>query len=379
MENSTFSRILDKYLTGEASQAERNLLEEYYKRLDENYRYDLPEEYRQVLNEVMLDNIRSRIEKEKQTTIYKTRWLHRYTVAAGILACMALAGYFVYDHLVIRSRFSHLPTEILPGTSKAILIKSDGGSIMLSGSDSNSIQLRNGAAIKNNHGQLTYLPAVPGNSSLPATMVNTLITPKGGSYRLALSDGTIVWLDAASSITYPVSFDHQKREVRVEGQAYFEIAHNAEIPFIVNSKTQSIEVLGTSFNIKAYMDESAVTTTLISGGIRVKNGRESIVLKPGEQAVINKADNKISVNEKDVEDAMAWKNGYFHFNGSSIPFVMQQIARWYNVDVHFTGAIPERSFSGDIDRNSSLSTALEILSISGVHFRVEKKSIIVTP
>jgi ferric-dicitrate binding protein FerR (iron transport regulator) len=208
---------------------------------------------------------------------------------------------------------------------------------------------------------------------------NTITTPRGGKYELTLADGTTVTLDAASSIRYPVAFTGRERRVEITGQVYFEVAHNQSKPFRVQASDQTVEVLGTHFNINAYPDEADLRTTLLEGSVRITKAQASAILKPGEQAITSDQSTLIRVRDADTEAAVAWKEGHFHFSHADIPTVMRQLARWYDVEVAYVGSIPKRSFSGNINRNTKASVALEILSVSNVHFKIEGKKIIVTP
>lgn len=212
-------------------------------------------------------------------------------------------------------------------------------------------------------------------------------TPRGGQYQVELPDGTKVWLNAASSISFLSSFSGlNRRMVELSGEAYFEVTKTKtkHIPFVVSSNGQEVEVLGTHFNINAYTDESSIKTTLLEGSVRVSNAAKTkeaktaeIVIHPGEQAQF--ARGLIRTSQVDVGEVMSWKEGYFQFNNADIKAIMRQISRWYDVDVRYEGTTPELAFSGEIQRNLSLSRVLKILNKSGVHFRIEGKEVIVMP
>jgi len=270
----------------------------------------------------------------------------------------------------------------VPGGNVALLTLSDGSTITLdSAHDGVLAQQGNSNVTKLKSGQLAYKTL----DGKPAPAVfNTLTTPRGGQYRLVLPDGSEVWLNAASSITYPTFFSGKERTVRITGEAYFEIAQSAAMPFkvIVNAPIgeQEVEVLGTHFNVKAYHDETAITTTLLEGKVRLNSkGAEGVLLSPGQQGT-QQADGNIRMNpHADTEAAIAWKNGLFHFEHTDIQEVMRQLARWYNVDVVFEGKITDEKFDGEITRNSNLTEVLKILQLSNVHFKVENNKVTVTP
>lgn len=206
---------------------------------------------------------------------------------------------------------------------------------------------------------------------------NTAATPRGGQYEFILSDGTKVWLNAASSIRFPVAFPKNERKVQVTGEAYFEVASNPNSPFFVETQGQTIQVLGTSFNVNAYDDEQSVRTTLLTGSVNVTAQGISKRLQPGEQARYENGN--LSIGVADVGNVIAWKNGYFSFKDDDMHSVMRQIARWYNIDVSYEGQIPDRNFSGEISRNVNLSQILEILTFKKIHYRISETTLTITP
>ena len=210
-----------------------------------------------------------------------------------------------------------------------------------------------------------------------AVAYNTLTTPRGGQYHLTLSDGTSVWLNAASSIKYPIAFTGNERRVEITGEVYFEVEHNAAKPFRVICNGQTVEDLGTHFNINAYNDENAVKTTLLEGSVNVSAAGKNKMLKPGEQAQLQHGN--IRIADVDVNKVAAWKNGLFQFNDDNIRDIMRQLGRWYDVDIKYEGNLPDWEFSGAIPRNANLSQVLDILSFVKVHFRIDGKTIVVKP
>jgi len=275
--------------------------------------------------------------------------------------------------------------NIVPGSNKAILTLSNGQKVQLN-SDTVATINDGKLAIKNKNGELSY------NDSKEVVM-NTMETPNGGQYQITLSDGTKVWLNAASSITYPTAFNGESRNVKITGEVYMEVAKDRKHPFIVDvAGTSKVEVLGTSFNINAYSDEGVIKTTLVEGSVRVGASgavlaKNDIILKPGQQAIAatstgGQAASGAGITVKDavdIEQTLAWRNGLFDFSDADIKTIMRQIARWYNLEVAYEGNIPKREFSGKISRNTNLSDVLKILEQSSIHFRFENRKIIVTP
>ncbi len=272
-----------------------------------------------------------------------------------------------------------------PGRNVARLTLSDGSSITLDSAHDGFLTKQGNASItKSGDGSLAYQQA---RGERTVAVYNTLSTPRGGQYRLLLPDGSQVWLNAASSISYPTAFTEAERSVTITGEAYFEIVSNATMPFRVRINApagqKDIRVLGTHFNVKAYGDETTVTTTLLEGSVRLTDGGQGssggagTILKPGEQGQW-RADGTMQVDpHANIEEAVAWKNGLFHFEGADVAEVMRQLSRWYDVDVVFKGKLPDTKFEGEITRNSNLTEVFKILQLSNVHFTVEDKKVIV--
>jgi ferric-dicitrate binding protein FerR (iron transport regulator) len=231
--------------------------------------------------------------------------------------------------------------------------------------------------VKTANGQLVY--NAESTTTGAAIQYNVLTTPRGGQYRIVLPDGTKVWLNAASYIKFPTTFSGDKRDIELKGEAYFEVAQNAKQPFEVSVSGMQVQVLGTSFNVNAYDDESNIKTSLIDGKVKVLNQSNASILAPGHEAVMNKNTNDIQVAAADVEDAIAWKNNVFSFQNADIPTIMRQIARWYDVEVSYEGKVSTEKFVGEVSRNSNVSEVLKILELNKVHFRIEGKKITVLP
>jgi len=268
--------------------------------------------------------------------------------------------------------------DIPPGGNKAILTLGDGSSIMLDSAKNGSLASQGSTNVtKSKKGELVYNAS--GNSD-QAVVFNTVATPKGGQYHIVLPDGSKVWLNAASSLRFPTAFRGKERKVEITGEVYFEVAHNAKMPFIVKAGETEIAVLGTHFNVMAYPDEKALKTTLLEGSVKVSRGGKSAMLAPGQQASIrNIADNIRVADNVDMEKEMAWKNGYFQFQDDNLENIMRQISRWYDVDVTYEGNPGKETFTGRLPRNGNVSKVFKILSLSGVKFKIEGKSVIVTP
>lgn len=268
-------------------------------------------------------------------------------------------------------------TVIKPGGNKAVLILDDGSSITLDSNQQGSIAIQGSTKVSNRNGRISYDQGDK-NGQSTAISYNTLKTPKGGQYQLELSDGTKLWMNAASSLRYPIAFSENERTVELQGEAYFEVAKDAKRPFRVMVDGMQVEVLGTHFNIMAYKDEKKTKTTLLEGAVRVSDGRSIQRLLPGQQAQSSTESDIQVLDGVDLEEVVAWKNGYFQFNRSGLDVLMRQIERWYDVDVKYEGKIAERQFGGKISRASNIADVLKILELSKVSFRIQGKQIIVT-
>ena len=255
--------------------------------------------------------------------------------------------------------------DVAPGGIKATLTLANGHTISLDSTKQGALASQEPAHVQQ-----------PSSVAL-----NTLSTPAGGQYQVTLADGTRVWLNALSSLKYPAAFSGKERVVELTGEAYFEVADDATHPFRVNTGSLQVNVLGTHFNLNAYDDESSINTTLLEGAVKITHtdGKDMpLLLKPGQQAQTT-AGGSALIGDADVDKAVAWKNGYFSFDGADIHTVMRQIARWYGVQVHYEGAPTQALFGGDIGRDLSLTQLLKGLSRTNLHFRLENKTLTVLP
>ena len=302
----------------------------------------------------------------------------RVAAAAAILIAAFTGIYFLFNQKpkqdIAQSGSTNQKEIIVPGGDKAILILADGSAIVLDTLHTGSLpQQGNTRIVKLNTGSLAYNA---GAGSQLETLYNTLSTPSGGQFQLVLPDGSKVWLNSSSSIRFPTAFNGDERKVELTGEAYFEVAKNAAKPFKVSVKEMEVEVLGTHFNIMAYDDEKSINTTLLEGSVKVSKGSTGKILVPGQQSKVGSGGN-IKITEADVEEAIAWKNGFFQFNSYDIETVMRQVARWYDVQVVYKHKIPGGNFSGIVSRKNNISRVLEILQGGDVQFKIEGKKVIV--
>lgn len=298
----------------------------------------------------------------------------QWTAAASVLVllCAGLYWFFAGKQDGEQTLAATSPQEqydVLPGRNNAMIILSDGSRINLdSAMDGRIGQEENTRVVKQN-GQLSY-KSVGLNRKV---LYNTIATARGNQYSLVLPDGTKVWLNAESSITFPTAFIDRERSVKISGEAYLEVAKLKNRPFKVSfADDAEIEVLGTHFNINSYHDEPGARATLLEGKIRVRNARETRVLEPGQQAYIKGAHRLEIIKNADVDAAVAWKNGFFSFSNADIQTIMLHLARWYDLEVSYKGTPRNERFSGEIDRTLALSSVLAILDKTKVRFRIEK-------
>lgn len=308
------------------------------------------------------------------------RPLRRWWPAAAAVAILLGAGIWMTTQRSQRQQDAVADTRsgdgIHPGREGAILTLADGTEVVLDSMQNGVVTTQGATTLMLQNGRLSYDEKHDAGKSADA--YNTIATPPGRQFQIVLPDGTKIWLNAASTLRYPVAFRGGERKVKVEGEAYLEVAADAARPFIVDvAGGTEIQVLGTSFNINAYKDEKVQRTTLLQGRVRVKAAGGERILDPGQEAV---ADGQLSVNNNaNLAQAVAWKNGVFHFENASLETVMRQLSRWYDVEVVYEKQVPALTFGGEMGRNLELKDVLEFLEGSGVHFRIEGRKLIVSP
>ena len=375
MQTEKIEDLLERYNKGMVTPKEKALVETWYLKYKPNTS-NVPHDQLEEDEKESLVNLLSKINSKNRRTFSPV-----YAIAASLLVFFS-TGIFLFTqyHKPLQQRVAvntQLKNDIAPGGNKAILTLSNGSTIVLTGAKNGKLASQGGIVIsKTADGQIRYADS-PNNSSSKILAYNTATTPRGGQYQFILSDGTKVWLNSSSSIKYPVAFIGDERKVELTGEAYFEVAHNAKKPFRVVSNGQTVEVLGTHFNINAYSDENVIKTTLLEGSVKVSTPGGISVIKPGEQAQLKNGNISIT-SDVDLDAAVAWKNGLFHFDDNNIEAVMRQLARWYDVDIKYEGQMPQRLFSGEISRNVNASQILDILSFKKIHYKIDGKTIIIT-
>jgi ferric-dicitrate binding protein FerR (iron transport regulator) len=315
--------------------------------------------------------------------MYK-RLAFRIAGAAAIILLLGAGAYLWIQHQdrpdITRNenRPGLLKNDALPGRNGAILTLADKHQVVLDSLGDGVVTTQGKTTVLIKNGQLVYAAAGPEG----ALLYNTMTTPRGRQYQLTLPDGSIVWLNAASSITYPTAFSAAERSVSITGEAYFEVTKDRTRPFRVKVNEMQVEVLGTSFNINAYPDQASIRTTLLKGSVKVRSVQAAVTLQPGQQASLSASSSAPLLqvrSDADIDEVMAWKNGFFKFNDTDIRTVMQQLERWYDLQVVYEGAVPKDHFGGKLPRDANASEVLKALEQTQVHFRIEGKKLIVMP
>jgi transmembrane sensor len=311
----------------------------------------------------------------------KRKGVHqKYIAIAASVVLLLATGLLLLNNLNHKRDIA--PKEIAvkdvpPGNNKATLTLGSGKTIILEEANMDKIALDEGIAIrKGEKGELIYQAKPENKLTKPEKRLSyhTIKTPKGCQYEVVLPDGSKVWLNAASSITFPVSFNRKERRVQLKGEAYFDVKGEAKRAFFVQTKEQLIHVLGTQFNVKSYANDENVNTTLIEGKVSVTlndSKGSNKLLKPGQQASINKEKKIIKIVNANMEQALAWKNGWFMFEDAYLKDILKTVARWYEIEVDYS-KIPAIRYTGAIPRDVNLSKVLAMLEKTGnVSFKIK--------
>jgi transmembrane sensor len=374
MDNKELLELIKKHNKGTATDKEKALLESYYQlfELKDDGLSNSSFDEKQNLQESIRTYLHQNISTEKDIPVIKVNY--RKWAAAAVLL-IAFTATFLFINNDSKDYFtakSNVDTLIVPGSNQAVLTLADGSEITLNNNEKGTLSNKNGVIItKNEDGLLTYKVTDEALAS-----INSITTPRGGQYQLILSDGTKVWINADTKITFPTKFDGKERNVSVIGEAYFEVAKNKHKPFKVHTQNQIVEVLGTHFNINSYGEDDVAKTTLLEGSVKVSLLKAGVdkILVPGEAAHILKNTKEIQVLEVDT----AWKNGYFRFDNIDMRSLMSQVSRWYNVDVEYKGDVPTDLFSGKLKRSDNIHEIIRILELNNINIGIEGRKIIIS-
>ncbi|MBO9571668.1 MAG: FecR domain-containing protein [Chitinophagaceae bacterium] len=361
MKKEVFIPLVDRYLEGTASDAEKLLLEEYYKRLEAKGVTELSSEEERYLQDVIYKNVKPR------TAIRKIIFYRLTAVAAAVIIIISSWWLFIKKEPA-KPEPTVVSTQIMPGRDAAVLTLADGKTIYL-----DSVKGKIESAV-NADGLLTYEKNNKGE-----IQYHTLTTSRGNQYKIILPDGSKLMLNSATSIKFPSAFINNKREVElIYGEAYFEIEKGKSKPFIVNNGENKIEVLGTTFNINNYKEEGPAATTLVTGSVKISGKGADKILLPGQQAIY--ANNKFNISNPDITKTIAWTTGFFEFDKMDLKSVMRQISRWYDIDIiyeNLNSSENDARFGGRISRNLPLSNILKLLEANGLKFRLEGNKLII--
>jgi transmembrane sensor len=388
--NWDMKELARKWQEGTITEKEKILFNQWYHSFDDIALRDItpesPEQLKTRLYEAII---------QREQIIPERTWFRKYntyisSAAAALALIFSIAGYFYFSGNSTQRKDQSavlIKNKILPGENKAVLTLSDGSSVILDQTTNGVLGSQGGVSItKSKDGKVTYETPKNEDSTGKSTAYNKIATPRGGQYQVNLADGTKVWLNAASSLRFPVSFNKDERVVELTGEAYFEVnprplagKKQARIPFLVKTKYQVVEVLGTHFNVNAYEDELNTKTTLLKGSVKVVRltSHDSALLKPGQQSVIDK---DISISDVDASQSIEWQKGYFLFDNESVESIMRKISRWYNVEVEYRGNIRYKKFGGRISKFENISQILQVMEkTQAIRFHIEERRVIVMP
>ena len=326
--------------------------------------------------------IHDRIRLESKPVRRRVIPLRKIAAAASVIGLLLLSTFLLYirntskgtvNAEVNEQRFKN---DVSPGGDKATLTLADGSTVVLDDAQNGTLAQQGSSKVIKVGGKLMYDPT---NKNSKEIVYNTITTPNGGQYQLELPDGSLVWLNATSSIHFPTSFVGKERRVEITGEAYFEVSKNRDMPFVVTVNGAEVQVLGTHFNINSYNDEDDIKTTLLEGSVKFVSGTSTNILKPGQQSQLAKNGNVKMASDVNIDEVVAWKNGLFAFENASIETVMRQFSRWYDVEIEYRGKTDDL-FIAEMRRNIKLSDALRALELTGkVKFDIDGKKIIVMP
>lgn len=415
------ARLLYKEMNDELTKSERQRLNEWRWSQDETNRNFFEEitEGRQLAKDLQtfysfdsdaaLKDVQRRIAAEEVKLVQpRTNYFRRRMIVGGVVIVTLFTSVgILYVKNISKARVIATPTaqaiinnEVVPGGDKAVLTLADGRQITLDNANNGQLaQQGSSQVMKLAGGQIVYHTTGEQKIASNQTSYNIISTPRGGQYQVLLPDGSRVWLNAASSLRFPTAFTGKERRVALTGEAFFQVFPDLSVPFKVSitpppssggggagafrKLPMEIDVLGTEFNVKAYMDEQNMSTTLIKGAVRVQSGTSESILKPGQQAILeNSVDNGNSsfikvVPDAPLDEAIAWKEGYFLFQSASLESVMNQLARWYDVQVKYEGPKPTQLLTAHVSRKNNLSDILSVLEISGYHFEIQGRTVVI--
>jgi len=394
LDKKSILTLLDRYLKSQSNTKEKEKLDEFFEENSNSIEASKSIENVSKLEDKIFNYIQFGIKEQvkKESTLNRMPYLQ---IAASILVIFLFSTTIYFYRSSLASK-SQLPIaqgvakieDKQPAKNIAILTLGNNSQIVLDEASNGEIAQESGVSIlKTDKGELIYKIRNSNKlSNNDLNKYNTISTPMGGKFKVILPDGSLVVLNAASTLKYPVHFDEKLRKVSFTGEAYFEIAkledkRKKRVPFYVYSNDQIVEVLGTHFNINSYDNEEYSKTTLLEGSVKIINEKSAApakILKPGQQAVIKRGDIQTKIMIADEAQALAWKDGYFLFKNTNIKDVVNELERWYNIDIQYEDEMEFENITGYISRNVKISSVLKMLQLSGiVNYEISGSEIII--
>jgi len=396
MERKDVEQLKQKLIHGELTEPEQQDFFNWLKQLDQPELNAFMQEYSASFeqktdsvagaqHEDLANKIEMRLDALAVASMpFWKRSAFKFTAAAAVLVlvCSSILLYFAHSngskYATLSKRNTILSAKpIYGGSDKVLLILSNGKRIEVNNFTKGQLAVENGYSIEKQSNGLLKYRKINSGAALSSGNSNTIVTPRGGQYCVSLPDGSRVWMNAESKLTYPVSFSGNTRKIALQGEAYFEVAHNPKKPFIVDFEGSNVKVLGTHFNICAYGDGEKPKTTLLQGSVEVSTNNCKKIILPGQQAI---SSHNIAIIKVDTNHVMGWKNGNFSFEHERIGTVMGKISRWYDVDIKYQGKVTQEEFVGSIPKSKNLEEVLHRLELTGLlHFKIEGRSVTIMP
>jgi len=384
MNEQRLSELEKKWLDGSITDAEAAEYANWYNS-GQNEPLQIPEFIARSREEHqlrMLEKIMHKLEDEPESEegelqpvpIHRSKSKYFYPIAASLILFLGLGGVWLYHSLNQEDSKEIVKQDKAPGQSGLLITLDDGQEILVDSLADGVVAVQNGITIIKKNGAIHY------EGKANELAFNTASTKKGRKFELVLPDESKVWLNAASTLKYPIAFTGKNREVELNGEAYFEVQHNTKQPFIVKAGNQRITVLGTQFNVNNYNNENHIATTLIQGKVEVQAGTEQKSIQPNQQAISSNLAEGLQISEVDAQESISWIKGVFNFNHSDLKTILNQIERWYDVEIKILPGVNQNQvFHGNTNMNQNLSEVLKVLELTGVHLKLEGNTVTVSP
>lgn len=379
MDKNRLAELEEKWLKGTISENEAKEYAEWYNN-NQNDPLIIPDDIAASKEEhktKILEGLLAKLEDTQSDNLRPVKVISWYrnkkyiAIAASFLLAIGFASIYLINNINSHKTES-LVQDKIAGSEGLILSLENGESVEIDSLKDGLIASQDGVDIYKKDGAIYY------KGDAGKTSYNTASTPKGRRFEIQLPDQTKVWLNSESSIKYPIEFAKNERKVQIKGEAYFDVSKNKNVPFIVETEDQIIQVLGTQFNVNSYSNETASKTTLLEGKVKVSCNGEDLLLNPNEQVIYNRKIEKIAKTEVNANQAIGWIKGYFNFQDTDLAGIMRQIERWYNIEVEFDPAVDQQqTFSGRTSMNQNLSEVLKVLELSGVKTKIQHNKITV--